>query len=361
MKFSDYIIKMPNLEYTESIPKCGYRKIHSCNRCPYVTKSLFYMVNHAASHRLPLESFSCESNNLENYYCKDCNFEADLVVIFKQHLKQYHRNGTDCVQDQPKNDTVVKSYICQRCSFETHSVLLWIKHLESACFDTEEECETVHTVSCSDEKSYQCDYCYFKTKEATVLKRHQTANHSLHQKERFPCFRCKYKGTTQNHLREHVNRKHATSEAVHWFHCNECQFISPRYKTLQFHEKSHHQVGAIQWYSCDKCEYKTKYKHHLNRHKINHLPADAIQWYNCDKCEFKTKRNDNLKQHEKHHLSPYFVQWYRCDKCRFKAKRKHGLKIHKITKHSTLNTQSEKTQDNTTWSHVQGKSDEKIE
>jgi predicted RNA-binding Zn-ribbon protein involved in translation (DUF1610 family) len=91
--------------------------------------------------RLPLEISSCERNDLEKYYCKDCNFETDLVVILKQHFKEYHRKNTDCAQDQPKNDTLVKSYICQKCSFETYSVLMWIKNLDGSCFNPEEERE----------------------------------------------------------------------------------------------------------------------------------------------------------------------------------------------------------------------------
>ncbi|CAH1380067.1 unnamed protein product, partial [Tenebrio molitor] len=79
---------MANLEYSESIPKC---------------------------HRLPLELPRCERNDLGKYCCKDCNFETDFVVILKQHRRGYHIKGTDCVQDQPKNNTVVKSYICQKC------------------------------------------------------------------------------------------------------------------------------------------------------------------------------------------------------------------------------------------------------
>ncbi|CAH1368061.1 unnamed protein product, partial [Tenebrio molitor] len=109
---------MSNLGYSESIPKVfGY--IHNYKRCPSLTKVPFYMVNHAKHHRLPLESSRCERNDLEKYYCKDCNFETDLVVILKQHFREYHRKDTDCVQDQPKKDIIVKSYICQKCSFET--------------------------------------------------------------------------------------------------------------------------------------------------------------------------------------------------------------------------------------------------
>jgi hypothetical protein len=62
--------------------------------------------------RLPLELSSGERNDLKKYCCKGCNFETDLVVILKQHLREYHRKDTDGLQDQPKNVSVVKSYIC---------------------------------------------------------------------------------------------------------------------------------------------------------------------------------------------------------------------------------------------------------
>jgi predicted RNA-binding Zn-ribbon protein involved in translation (DUF1610 family) len=174
--------------------------------------------------RLPLESSRCERNDLEKYYCKSCNFETDLVVILKQHLREYLRKDTDCVQDQPKKNTVVKSYICQKCTFETYSVLMWIKHLDGPCFNTKEECEKV-----SEENWYQSKCFSFKTKDATVLEKHQAA------------------------------------------------------------KQSHHH---LQWYSCDECEFKTKWKESLKRHKNIHLSADATQWYNCDKCEFQTKTKE---------------------------------------------------------------------
>ncbi|KAJ3632462.1 hypothetical protein MTP99_009472 [Tenebrio molitor] len=88
---------MQNLEFTENIPKCGHgKRCHNCKRCPYVTKAPFYMVNHVKRHRLPLESSRCERNDLEKY-CKDCNFETDLV---KKNVRTYIqclvvKSGTD--------------------------------------------------------------------------------------------------------------------------------------------------------------------------------------------------------------------------------------------------------------------------
>ncbi|CAH1374543.1 unnamed protein product, partial [Tenebrio molitor] len=109
--------------------------------------------------RFPFESSSCERNDLEKYYCRGCNFETDLVIILKQHFKEYHRKDTDCVQDPPKNDTVVKSYICQKCSFEAYSVLMWIKHLDGSCFNPKEVCENLIEL-----EWYQNECSSFKTK-----------------------------------------------------------------------------------------------------------------------------------------------------------------------------------------------------
>ncbi|XP_068909756.1 RE1-silencing transcription factor B-like [Tenebrio molitor] len=248
IKTSNYKIKMQDLEYSKSLPKYGYRKIH------------------AKRHRLPLQSSSCERNNLEKYYCKGCNFETDLVVILKQHFREYHRKDTDCVQDQPKNDTVVRSYICQKCSFETNSFLIWIKHLSGSCFNTKEECENV-----SEEEWYRSECCSFKTKEATVLEKHQAAKQSRHH--------------------------------FHWYSCDKCEFKTKRNDSLKRHNKIHLPADAVQWYSCDKCNYKTIYKGNFKKHNIIHLPVHGVQWLSCDKCKYKTKRDHCLIQHKKKHLS----------------------------------------------------------
>jgi hypothetical protein len=225
---------MPNLECRGNIPKCGPGKIHNCKRCPYVTKAPFYMVNHAKRHRFPLESSRCERTNLEKYYCKDCNFETDLVVIFKQHHREFHRKDTDCVQDQPKNDIVVKSYICQNCSFETYSVLLWMKHLESSCFDTE---DAIHW--------YNCDKCKYVTKYKSNIKQHK--------------------------------KIHLSADTLQCYSCDKCEFKTKWSSSIKRHKKIHLSADAIKNYSCDKCEFKTKRNGCLKQHKKNHMSADAVK------------------------------------------------------------------------------------
>jgi hypothetical protein len=93
---------MPNWKCTESAPKCGYGKIHNCDKYRYVTESRFFMKNHTNRNHFPLKSFNCETNDLEKYYCKDCDFETDLVIIFNQHVGEYHNKKIDSLQDLPK-------------------------------------------------------------------------------------------------------------------------------------------------------------------------------------------------------------------------------------------------------------------
>jgi hypothetical protein len=83
INFSDYKIKMQNLEFTKNIPKCGHgKRCHNCKRCPYVTKTSFYMVNHVKRHRLPLESSRCERTKFEN---KNRNFVYSPIFTSVGH------------------------------------------------------------------------------------------------------------------------------------------------------------------------------------------------------------------------------------------------------------------------------------
>jgi hypothetical protein len=77
---------MANLEHTGSILKCECGRIHDCDRCPYMSRSVFFP---------QIPSFGCETNSLEKYHCEDCDFESDLAIIFNQHIREHHRNGID--------------------------------------------------------------------------------------------------------------------------------------------------------------------------------------------------------------------------------------------------------------------------
>jgi hypothetical protein len=191
-------IKMPSPEHTESNPKCTHGKNYNSDKCPYITKSPVLIMDRIK--RLPLELLNCETSDLDKYCCKNCDFQTNLKIIYNQHIREYHRNNIDCLQDQAKKN-IVKSYICQKCSFETYSVLLWLKHLDSLCFNAREDFEKKCIVPYDGRRWYQCNYCAFEN--LTILKKHQSAKHLLNKGERFCCSHCKYKAKTKNYLKQH--------------------------------------------------------------------------------------------------------------------------------------------------------------
>jgi hypothetical protein len=334
---------MSTLGCNEIVLKSAKGKTHNCDRCPYVTKSGCFMLNHMKRHQSPLELSNCKTNALEKYYCKNCKFQSDLVVIFNQHIKEYHGKNVDFVRDRLKEGIVVKSYICQKCAFETYSVLLWLKHLNSTCFNTKKDFEKVQIISYGDGNWYQCEYCPFGTKELPVLNTHKSAEHLPDEGEWFCCSHCKYKAKTKNHLKQHTNYEHAALEAVHLFHCNKCQYKSKSYFNLRTHKKIHLPAEAVQWYGCDKCEYKAKRKFNLKLHSVaKHLTLDkesnencpyktqlidGVIYFECDYCSFKSKVVLYLKRHIQR-VHPY-VRWFQCEECDFNISYKNKLKCHK--------------------------------
>jgi hypothetical protein len=207
---------MTNLEYAENVHKY---------KCPFDKKSLFFVIGHSKRHRFELELSTCETTSLEKYYCKSCNFQTDLIIIFNQHVRQFHGKKRESVYSPSTKNSAVISYICKTCTFETHSILFWMKHLESSCFSKSDDFEHVRLslVTLADHRWYQCDYCQYRT-------------------------------WRKGNLKHHVLFKHTTSEAV-------------------------------QWFTCEKCQYKSKTKYDLNRHAKLHLSNDDVQWFKCDKLQ----------------------------------------------------------------------------
>ncbi|KAJ3622126.1 hypothetical protein MTP99_002652 [Tenebrio molitor] len=209
---------MPNLEYSESIPKCGCGKIHNCKICPYVTKSLFYVVSDLKRHGLPLESSRCERNDLEKYFCKDCNFETDLL---KKNVRTYVQclvvmnSGTDA-SVVPLRQRRQQFWKDTRPNMKQHNA---IRHSADAI------------------QWYNCDKCEFKTKWNENLTRHKAI--------------------------------HVSADAIQWYNCDKCEFKTKYKGNIKQHNAIHHSADAI--HCCDKCEFKTKWKESLKKHTKSHL------------------------------------------------------------------------------------------
>jgi hypothetical protein len=176
---------MANFEHTGSILKCECGGIHDCDRCSYMSSSLFF-------HQFP--SFSCETNSLERYNCK-------------------------------------------KCSFETYSTLVWIKHSNSLCLKTKEEFEKVtfgkeakfHLFT-EDIQWFKCNY---KTNRRYILKRHDRMKHTLNEETSwFRCEQCAYKTKLKCALRRHMTI-HKSDEETKWFDCFNCEYRTRRKGNLR--------------------------------------------------------------------------------------------------------------------------------
>jgi KRAB domain-containing zinc finger protein len=280
---------MANLERTESILKCECGGFHDCDRFSHMSRSRFF-------HQFP--SFSCETNSLERYNCKKCDFGSDLRTIFNQHIREHHRKRID----EPKNDFAVKSYICRECSFETYSALVWIKHSNSLCFKTKEHFENVTFgkdaqlhLSTEDIQWFRCDKCNYETNRRYILKRHDRMKHTLNEETSwFRCEQCAYKTKLECYLKRHIITRHKSDEEeVQWFRCDKCDFTAKRRSRVKHHKLiKHTSEEEVLWLRCEQCSYKTKMKCSLRRHMNLHKPDGEGMWFYCSNCEYRTRRKE---------------------------------------------------------------------
>jgi hypothetical protein len=356
---------MANREYTESIVKCECGRIHDCDRCPYVSRSLFF-------HQIP--SFSGATNSLEKYNCKDCDFESDLVIILNQHIREHHRKRIA----EPKNDVEVKSYICRECSFETYSALVWIKHLDTLCIKTKEDFETVMFgndaklhLSREDVQRFRCDKCNYKTNREYNFKRHIITRHKSDEEEiqsgsGLRCDKCDFTAKHRYKMKHHKLMKHTSDEEALWLQCEQCSYKTKLKYSLRSHMNLHKSDEETKWFDCFNCEYRTRRKGNLRRHMLlKHTLSEFVQWFACDKCHYQCKTKDDLHKHVKLHDSDVKTEddikrlkcgftvkhrykmkhhkhapdeevlWLRCEQCSYKTKLKDSLKRHVIALHKS--------------------------
>jgi hypothetical protein len=173
---------MANQEYSGGA--LVYGSVHKYDKCPFASKSLSFVIDHTRRHHFKQEiqeSSTCETTTLEKYYCKSCNFETDLIIIFNQHAGEFHGKECEYLHGPWRKDhCAVKSYICKICTFETHSILFWMKHLESSCFNKSDRFEDLKLsfVTLTDNQWYPCDSCQYRTWRKGNLKRHLLFKHT---------------------------------------------------------------------------------------------------------------------------------------------------------------------------------------
>ncbi|KAJ3650422.1 hypothetical protein Zmor_016523 [Zophobas morio] len=357
---------MVTLQYAESVTapkKPSLVNVHACKICPYVTTSFFLMINHVRRHQSPLESFNCE-NPLDSYHCKHCNFQTELTLLFKAHIKEHHgiKHENDDLIVQHNN----QRYVCEKCEFETHFSLKWLRHRKECHppnsklqhFLVEDKIKWLHCAECTFKskgkrglrrhinarhvddlvaKWYECKQCSFRSKYNQSLSRHVISCH-LDKKDGkwYECQQCPYKTREYSKLRSHMIIQHSNGESITWYQCNECPFKTTFDRVLEMHVNARHSNRHfVRWYDCEKCQYKTKCRFKLNKHmNARHLDEDEIEWHHCSECPYKCKDKDGLKRHiNARHLDDQDAKWYECKQCPFKTRDCSALKKHVNSQH----------------------------
>ncbi|XP_063917145.1 RE1-silencing transcription factor-like [Zophobas morio] len=271
----------------------------------------------------PLPSFNCENAELETYDCEDCNFQTELTVFYKKHIKERH---TPKREDSPSEEFTIHEYNCEECDFETHCCINWLRH---TCFRNTENLQ----LRCAAKSNHQ---------ETPVA--HNVGNTIKHVKKRitvykYQCNQCPYIAKQSSHLKQHINANHLPEKEIKWYQCQKCPYKAKQDSHLKNHINVHHSDGNdIKWYHCDQCTFKTKSSSNLRRHTIAwHLNEQDITWHQCQKCPYKAKRKESLTSHVvAQHLSEAEITWFECNECPFKAKRKTSLQNHVKVRHLSV-------------------------
>ena len=281
--------------------KSSLVKVHDCKICPYVTTSFFLMRNHLQRHQSPLVSFTCD-NPLDSYHCKDCNFQTELTLLFKQHIKDRHgikQKNDDNLIVQHNN----QKYVCGKCGFETHFLLTWLRHMR------------------------ECQQCACKTKEHPNLKQHIQRHRGDEKDITYKCEKCEDKNKYRTSLDRDIRMRHVDK----WHQCTVCAYKTIYKANLKKHINLRHVDDLdAKWYECTHCSYRTKHKTYLKRHvNVLHLGEKDAKWYECQHCPYKTKCCSNLTRHVRSkHFNEKSITWYQCNKCSFKTKRERILQKH---------------------------------
>ncbi|KAJ3644122.1 hypothetical protein Zmor_026795 [Zophobas morio] len=155
------------------------------NGFPRVTFSLknrllLHIINHFERRRSLSYPFDCETANIENYYCNYCNFETELVLVFKQHLEE-HQGVKRSHRDVLIGKHRIRTYVCEKCGFETNFLMKWRQHTKQ-CIGKEKSLQM-----------YRCDECGSMYKQKPSLK-------------------------------ENTILKHLNDDKIQWYHCANCPY-----------------------------------------------------------------------------------------------------------------------------------------
>ena len=219
--------------------------------------------------------------------------------------------------------------------------------------------------------SHICDQCGESFRASHLL-----SNHALsHEKPKFPCGSCQYKGYTKGTLMKHVHSVH-TKDSVkkcdvcfegfadqrslirhmmkkhgleHKLKCAKCSKIFLTEQGFSLHtpevceekkaaEKKRYEQAVHDkvLHCCETCGFRSLWKRTLTDH-VMHVHGNREKSYNCAQCDYSTPRITNFKAHAE---AVHLKMREECGVCGHNASNKSNMRKHMIKAHNGVKNET---------------------